>query len=269
MALGEKLKQARLEAGLSQRQLCGDVITRNMLSQIENGSAKPSMDTLRYLAARLEKPMGYFLEEDAQCSPNHQRMLAAREAMERGDDFAVLESLREFREPDPIFAVERNLLEYLALLGAAQQALADDRRLFALDLLSRAERLESIYTRHLRRQRLFLLARAGGKITEVVGMLPGLDEELMLRAEAALHREAPERAIHLLESGENRDAARWNLLRGQACMMMGDYREAATYLHRAEDSCPQETAPMLEQCYRELEDFKQAYHYACIQKKQE
>ena len=32
MELGEKLKQARLEAGLSQRQLCGEEITRNMLS---------------------------------------------------------------------------------------------------------------------------------------------------------------------------------------------------------------------------------------------
>jgi transcriptional regulator with XRE-family HTH domain len=65
MELGEKLKQARLEAGVSQRQLCGEVITRNMLSRIENGFARPSMDTLRYLAAQLGKPMSYFLEEEA------------------------------------------------------------------------------------------------------------------------------------------------------------------------------------------------------------
>ena len=37
MELGEKLRLARLEAGLSQRALCGDEITRNMLSRIENG----------------------------------------------------------------------------------------------------------------------------------------------------------------------------------------------------------------------------------------
>ena len=64
MELGEKLRDARLEAGLSQRQLCGDVITRNMLSQIENGSARPSMPTLQYLASRLGKSVGYFLEEE-------------------------------------------------------------------------------------------------------------------------------------------------------------------------------------------------------------
>ena len=46
MSLGEKLRQARLEAGLSQRALCGEEITRNMLSRIENGAAQPSMRTL-------------------------------------------------------------------------------------------------------------------------------------------------------------------------------------------------------------------------------
>ena len=59
MELGKRLQQARLEAGLSQKQLCGDRITRNMLSQIEHGTAKPSMTTLQYLAERLGKSVGY------------------------------------------------------------------------------------------------------------------------------------------------------------------------------------------------------------------
>ena len=69
MELGEKILQARKSAGLSQRQLCGDVITRNMLSQIEHGTAKPSMDTLKYLASQLGKPISYFLEEDLDTAP--------------------------------------------------------------------------------------------------------------------------------------------------------------------------------------------------------
>ena len=52
MALGQQIRQVRLDAGLSQRQLCGGLITRNMLSQIENGNARPSMDTLQQLAQR-------------------------------------------------------------------------------------------------------------------------------------------------------------------------------------------------------------------------
>ena len=82
MSIGSKLKQARLEAGLSQRQLCGDVITRNMLSLIENGSARPSMDTLAYLAERLGKPMGFFLGEK---NPNADCLESARAAYVRGD----------------------------------------------------------------------------------------------------------------------------------------------------------------------------------------
>ena len=70
MELGEKLRMARVEAGMSQRQLCGEEITRNMLSQIENGTAQPSVATLRFLAGRLGKPMGYFLEEEAVTSSN-------------------------------------------------------------------------------------------------------------------------------------------------------------------------------------------------------
>ncbi len=66
MELGEKIRKARQEAGLSQRQLCGEEITRNMLSLIENGAARPSVKTLRYLSQRLGKPLSYFLEEQAE-----------------------------------------------------------------------------------------------------------------------------------------------------------------------------------------------------------
>lgn len=66
MDLGKKIRQARQAAGLSQRQLCGEEITRNMLSLIENGAAQPSMKTLKYLALRLDKPLRWFLEENAE-----------------------------------------------------------------------------------------------------------------------------------------------------------------------------------------------------------
>ena len=64
MELGRKILQAREAAGLSQRQLCGDVITRNMLSRIEHGTVRPSVSTLTYLAERLGKPISYFLDEE-------------------------------------------------------------------------------------------------------------------------------------------------------------------------------------------------------------
>ena len=83
MELGEKILQARQAAGLSQRQLCGEVITRNMLSQIEHGTAKPSMKTLAYLADRLGKPISFFLEDerDTDVLEDLSRLRQAEEAL--------------------------------------------------------------------------------------------------------------------------------------------------------------------------------------------
>ena len=53
MKLGEKIKAARLNAGMTQAELAGDFITRNMLSQIENGLAMPSLQTALYIADKL------------------------------------------------------------------------------------------------------------------------------------------------------------------------------------------------------------------------
>ena len=64
MTLGEKIKTARKNAGITQSSLAGDKITRNMLSAIENNSASPSFDTLRYLAEQLNLPLSYLLCDD-------------------------------------------------------------------------------------------------------------------------------------------------------------------------------------------------------------
>ena len=113
MELGEKLRLARLEAGLSQRALCGDEITRNMLSRIENGTARPSMKTLGCLAARLGKPVSYFLEEDTVCSPNQEIMTAVRQLFDGKDYAGAMRALAQYRAPDEIYDRERQLLEIL------------------------------------------------------------------------------------------------------------------------------------------------------------
>lgn len=65
MNLGKKIKDIRQSKLMTQSQLAGDRITRNMLSCIENGTANPSLDTIVYLAARLGVPAGFLLAEDS------------------------------------------------------------------------------------------------------------------------------------------------------------------------------------------------------------
>ena len=260
MELGERLKQARLEAGLSQRQLCADVITRNMLSQIENGNARPSMDTLRYLAGRLGKPVGYFLEEQAIVSPNLQVMERARNT--RGQD--VLDALAHYKAPDQ-FDHERYLLEALACLELAQNALSAGKKGLAASLLERAGlagKNTPYYTKELETRRLLLSYEAGTAKPE---QIPAEDEVLLIRARAKLDLGKPAACIGILEAVEER-TPRWHYLQAEALFAQQDYRQAAQQYRLAEDYAPRQVYGRLEHCYRELEDFKQAYYYACKQR---
>ena len=61
--LGRRLKSARLAKKMTQSDVVGSFITRNMLSQIESGTATPSMKTLEYLSGVLELPLEKLLSE--------------------------------------------------------------------------------------------------------------------------------------------------------------------------------------------------------------
>ena len=64
MNIGKKIKELRTKKLMTQAELAGDVITRNMLSCIENGSAQPSLGTLRHIASKLGVPTGYLLADE-------------------------------------------------------------------------------------------------------------------------------------------------------------------------------------------------------------
>lgn len=267
MELGEKIRQARQEAGLSQRQLCGEEITRNMLSQIENGSARPSMDTLRFLAARLGKTVSFFLDEDAVISPNQQVMAAARQATDQGNWAGCLCVLRDYREPDALFDRERRYLTALATLELAEEGLQQGKNLYVRQLLEELELPAGPVYAGIRRRRLLLLGRcAPEKLEHICRELPSLDEELLLRAREAMGRQDFLRSGQLLEAAEDKGDPRWNLLRGQIHLARGQFTKAAVCYLKAEAAYPKECWPGLEQCYRELGNYQKAYEYACKQK---
>lgn len=63
MSIGKKIKTLRNAKMMTQTELAGSEITRNMLSRIENEAAQPSLDTIRYLAARLNVSPSYLLAD--------------------------------------------------------------------------------------------------------------------------------------------------------------------------------------------------------------
>lgn len=262
MELGQRLRQARQAAGLSQRQLCGDTITRNMLSQIENGTARPSMQTLAVLAERLGKPLSWFLDENTVLSGNTEQIRQGREALAAGTP--LLPVLKDYAAPDPVYDPEYRFLLWTGLLREAEAALDTDRPIYARELLHRAEALEQeaplAAFPELSVRRLALLYRA--EPTHRIAF-PSLDSQLLLRAEAA---EDPVRAAALLDACEDRESPRWNFLRGKCHTSAGCWAEAEQCLHKAEAVYPKETAPLLERCCKEQGDYRGAYFYACLQR---
>jgi tetratricopeptide (TPR) repeat protein len=51
--LGERLRQLRVSAGLTQTELAGDRFSKEYVSQIERGKTRPTQDTIAWIAARL------------------------------------------------------------------------------------------------------------------------------------------------------------------------------------------------------------------------
>lgn len=65
MDIGKKIRELRIAKLMTQSELAGNHITRNMLSCIENGTAQPSISTVVYLAGRLNVPAGFLLAEES------------------------------------------------------------------------------------------------------------------------------------------------------------------------------------------------------------
>src|SRR5919197_139856 len=53
LRLGERLRQLRVAAGMTQTELAGDRFSKEYVSQIERGKTRPTGETIEWLAARL------------------------------------------------------------------------------------------------------------------------------------------------------------------------------------------------------------------------
>ena len=237
MTMGQRILAARLAAGLSQRELAGEEITRNMLSSLEHDAANPSVATLRYLSKRLGKPIGYFLGEDG---PSE-----AIAAFEEGNYRRCRELLTE---------EEKRWLEPIARLREAEQAIETGRTPYARELLEQLDGTGCpLWGREYDRKAAILRNRCG-----IFSPIPG-DGALLCRADAALASGRYTDAERYLAACDDRDEA-WEHRMGECRFHAGDYAAARDHYHRCEERF--DVRSRLEICYRELEDYKMAYYYA-------
>src|SRR5213080_3296201 len=88
LRLGERLRQLRVAAGLTQSDLAGERFSKEYVSQIERGKTRPTRETIEWLAARLGVDPG-FLENGVAADERgrFEAALARAEALyEAGED---------------------------------------------------------------------------------------------------------------------------------------------------------------------------------------
>ncbi len=116
--LGRRLKAARLAKKMTQSDVVGNFITRNMLSQIESGSATPSMKTLEYLAGVLEIPMERLLaDQGGPAEPEAISVLERAKVLLREQNY---EALLQVKHTGAAIADELHALHSIAHLELAK-----------------------------------------------------------------------------------------------------------------------------------------------------
>ncbi len=63
ISLGQKIRELRMQKGLTQQELGSGIVTISMISQIESDKAYPSHKVLEQIAERLETPIEYFIAD--------------------------------------------------------------------------------------------------------------------------------------------------------------------------------------------------------------
>lgn len=123
--IGAIIKEARLSKKMTQNEVVGDFITRNMLSLIENGTATPSIRTLQYLAAKLQIPMSQFSfdEDEAFTSDNTDFYiwLQGKHSYANQEYNICLDSIAPFLAPEHALYDEACSLAALCHLNLANQ----------------------------------------------------------------------------------------------------------------------------------------------------
>jgi tetratricopeptide (TPR) repeat protein len=182
LRLGERLRRLRVAAGMTQTQLAGARFSKEYVSQIERGKTRPTDETIRWLAERLDVDPGYLAngvsaDERGRVDAALARAEALLEA--RRNDEAV----REFEQVRAsVAATGLPELEVRALSGEATVRMRAGEVRAAIALLERARELSegSAFSDVERADVLFRFGVARYKLNSVQTALGLFDEALKL-----------------------------------------------------------------------------------------
>ncbi len=283
MKIGEKIKKLRTAKLMTQSELVGNEITRNMLSRIENGVANPSLETVCYIASRLNVSPGFLLAEgaDEQIYFKHNEILGIKKAF-MAEDYHICRDIclhAESADDDEIqmilaecdlsIAIEEfnrgNLRVACEYLDEAIETC--ERTLYRTDYVVA---VAEMYFRYMRR----ISATLSSNILEEgsVNVYPALTDDFCRYVFALEQLDGGEKQVTELEllSLSGKEDSPFTLhYEATLAMEQGAYSEAYEKLHKILLNESLVAEPILysifcdlEICCREIEDFKGAYEYS-------
>ena len=228
--LGERLRQLRVSAGLTQTELAGDRFSKEYVSQIERGKTRPTRETVEWLAEQLGVDAdflanGVSADQRGRVEAALSRAEALIQAGEDAEAVAEFDSVRS-----AVLATGLPELEVRALIGDAYARMRTGEVREAMDLLIRArevsegpefsdvERAEVLFRLGCARHLLSSNQTALGLFNEALALAEGsglpcdrLRSEILnwrsrcYRRQRDLHaaREDVERALELAERIED------------------------------------------------------------------
>jgi tetratricopeptide (TPR) repeat protein len=180
LRLGERLRQLRVAAGLTQTDLAGDRFSKEYVSQIERGKTRPTRETIEWLAGQLGVDAGFLAngvsaDERGRVDAALARADALLEARRNDEALAEFELVR-----GAVLATGLPELEVRALSGEAtvRMRCGDVREAIALLERSRALTESKSFSDVERADVLFRLGVARFKLNSVQTAIGLFDEAL-------------------------------------------------------------------------------------------
>jgi tetratricopeptide (TPR) repeat protein len=141
LRLGERLRQLRVSAGLTQTELAGDRFSKEYVSQIERGKTRPTHETIQWLADRLGVDAGFLAngvsaDQRGRVEATLARAEALIQAGQEPEAIAEFEGVRS-----AVLGTGLAELEVRALNGEAYARMRGGEIREAMELLLRARSL--------------------------------------------------------------------------------------------------------------------------------
>lgn len=278
--LGQKIKNARIEMDMTQKALCGDDITRNMLSRIETGNAYPSLETLCILASRLGMPPGYFIDDsdDGETLRNRRLLSMIEDEYQRGNYSLCLDyakGINGYRKELGVISavcsfkcgVERMMAGELYRAVEYFDTVVEKSRDVDANLLGcRAD--AEMYSAYINS---FIAHTAPGEDAEAIASVlkcEGCGNDIVkIAAISEMIKSGAEAAVRLLSVTAFTEKKHRAFCEGMILCEKGEFRSAKKHLHSSIDglSVPMLSVwclSLLEKCAAGMRDFENAYAHS-------